>query len=169
MSDAAMRWSLPGGSALLIALVNAVAVAAGPVGDAHLALLACGLAAAAVGLQSAFWDSDTLGLALLLSVPPIVPLVASEVGQWLIGPMGALLLVAAELNLLGWEARRRGPSWRGMGSRATQIGMLGGAGMGASLAVAAVGLGSPVGGLAALLVAAAALAILARVLFGRGG
>jgi hypothetical protein len=92
------------GSVALVALVNVGALAATPPGSGTWLTMFAVLAVAAA-IQSALWDASDLVLALLFSIPPVAALAAYPGRAWLIAPLAAALLVAGELNSLGWELR----------------------------------------------------------------
>ena len=132
-------------------------------------LLLCGILAVAAALQSMVWEAEGLGAAMLLSLPPLLALGAGA-EAWLIGPLGALLLLASELNAASWEFR--GADFTGVLARrrvasATQLTAAGSAA--SVVVVGAAGLGPSIGGTAAVVVAAAALAGVAHLFCGRGG
>ena len=95
---------------VLLASASVVAIAAVALLGAWLAprgarpwlLGAAGLAVIAA-VQSAASDPDDLTAALLLSLPSVVGLVGGGAPSWLVGPFGALLLLAGELNALAWS------------------------------------------------------------------
>jgi hypothetical protein len=163
------RYLLQGGSVLLFAGVNAVSIAAVDAGEAGALLVLGGLCAVAAAVHAVIWGPEALTSALLLSLPPLFVLAADGTGSWLIGPLAALLLLAGELNAVGWEFPGGGASSLLMRRRVSGAALLAGGGAAASVAVlAAAGLGPSLSGLAALIAAAGALAALGWVIFGRG-
>lgn len=156
------------GSVAIVAVVVVAAAALAPDG-ARPWLLLSGVLAVVAAVQGVASDPRDLATALLLSLPPVIALVADGSPTWLIGPLGALLLVAGELNALSWEcqvARPIGPVKR---RRLLATGQLASIGVAASLAVGVVARGPWPGGTATAVVAAAALAALGGVVFRRGG
>lgn len=154
-------------SVAIFGLVNAAAVTMGPAGQARPMLLFCGLLAVAAALQSMVWEAEGLGAAMLLSLPPLLAL-GGGAESWLIGPLGALLLLASELNAASWEFRGGDSTGVLARRRVASAAQLSAAGSAASVVVVgAAGLGPSLGGTAAVVVAAAALAGLASLFFGR--
>lgn len=165
---ASLRLALRMGSVTLFALVNATALLLGGGGGARPVLLACGVVAVAAAMQSALWESDGQSAALLLSLPPLLPMTTGSL-PWLLGPLGGLLLLACELNSASWESASGAPTGSLVRRRLAAASLLSAAGIAASVAVVvAAGAGPPVRGTAALIVAAAALAGLGTLIFGRG-
>jgi hypothetical protein len=158
------RNMLASSSVALIASVNGMALALGPE-HARVWLLVSGLLAIGSALQSIAWEPDDLMAALLFSLPPVIALVADGSPTWLIGPLGALLLVAAELNVLSWDYDGVAPGDDVLRQRLRSIGMLGALGLGLSLIVyAAGGLPAP-GSAVVVIIAAGAVVALGRLLF----
>lgn len=153
-------------SVTIIIVVNLTAVLLGPIAVRPL-LVVSGLIAASVAVQSVRWNPAGLAPALYFSLPQVIAMLAGESPAWLIGPLGASLFIAAELHALSWECRGSGPIDALARRRMLNIGQLGGLGLVASLAVPAVAAGPSPGGTAAVVIAAIALAVLARVTFGR--
>lgn len=91
----------------IIAVVLGAATALGP-RDERVWLLFCGVLALAAALQSATSDPAALAPSLLLSLPPVVALVADGSPTWMIAPLGTALLMAGELNALSWEEGQHG-------------------------------------------------------------
>lgn len=151
----------------IIAFVVVVAAMLGP-DEAQPWLLFCGVAALIAAVQSAASDPSDLGLALLLSLPPVIFLVADGSPTWLVGPFGALLLIAGELNARSWECEGAGPvsatNWR----RLKDTGQLSSLALAASLVVGAVASGLSPGGAVAALLAATAIATAGLVVFRPG-
>lgn len=154
-------------SVAIVALVNATAAALGP-DEARRMLLLCSIVALGIAGHSAAWNPAGFPAALYLSLPPVIALLADDSSTWLIGPLGALLLVAGELHALSWECRGTSPIDAMARRRLLNIGQLGALGLMASLAVALVASGASPGGTAAVVVAALALAALAHITFRRG-
>lgn len=153
-------------SVLAIAAVNAIAAALGP-DQAQALLLLCGVVAVGSAVQSVRWSPAALTSALFFSLPPVIGLLAGDSPAWLIGPVAVLLLVGSELNVLSWQCRGRGPTGVLARRRLLNIGQLGALGLVASFVVSAVVSGPSPGGIAAVMIAAAALAAVARMTFGR--
>jgi len=91
-------------SVALVALVVVTGALLGPDG-ARTWLLVCGAAAVFAAAQTASSNPADLTPTLLLALPPVLGLLAGDSPAWLIGPLGALLLAASELNALAWECR----------------------------------------------------------------
>jgi hypothetical protein len=162
------RLLLGASSVALLASVTLTAASLGPeIGRPVMTISA--LVAIGFAIQSAAWDSRVLPSALLFSLPPVVSLLGADAPTWLIGPMGALLLVGVELNAVSWLMPAMGPLDPLTRSRLLSIGGIGGLGLAASPAVWWVGSAPVGGGIAGVVVAALALAALAFVMFGRGG
>jgi hypothetical protein len=130
-------------------------------------LFLCAVWAVLAAVQAAARDPAALRWAILVSLPPVVALVADESPTWLVGPLGALLLVAAELNAVSWRLRGK-DSPDDLRRRLLNIAQLGALGIAGSLAVWLMSSVPTPGGMAALFVGVAALAGLASVTFGRG-
>jgi hypothetical protein len=153
-------------SVTVLAGVNLSAASLGQE-DGRPVLLLLALAASVAGIQSVARDPSALTWALLASVPALSGLLAEGSPTWLIGPLAALLLVAAELNALSWEIRGGQPVHALPANRLAYIGQIGALGLAASLVVGlSPSLPSP-GGLPAVLFAAVALVILGIAMFGR--
>jgi hypothetical protein len=151
------RIVLGAGSVVLLATAVGIALALGP-DRARPLLLLCGALAVAVVVHSALVEPADITPALLLALPPVAALAADGSPSWLIGPLATLLLLAAELSVVGWRWRGRGPLSPVQRRRLFDLAVLGLLAMVASLAVgAAVLAGSPGPALAAL--GAGALAI----------
>lgn len=161
------RLVLPFCSVALFAVVNLAAISLVGASDARPVLLVCGVLAVAAAVQSFVWDSEGLGAAVLLSLPPLLA-VGTGQAAWLIGPLGAMLLLAGELNAAGREfggAKSTGALARRRVASATVLAAAGIAG--SVVVVGAAGFGPSIGGTAALVVAAGALAGLGYLFFGR--
>jgi hypothetical protein len=153
-------------SVAIIAAVNLLAAASGPPA-LELWLRIIAVVATAAAVQSAAWDRTDLLLALLLSMPALAALTAETSPTWLIGPLSALLLVAAELNALSWQLQ--GPEPLDAARRRTllRIGVLGVLALGAAAIVTAAGALPVPPGMAAVMLAAAAFALLGARLLDR--
>jgi hypothetical protein len=162
------RTALAAGSVAIIAAVNVTGMALGP-SQMHMQLFLAIFTAVAivVSVQSVTWDPAILLTALLLSLPAVIALLADGSPTWLIGPLAALLLVAAELNALSWKLHGAKSVDAAARRRVLEIGTLGGLGLLAALAVGLVAAGPSLAGVAAVLTAATALAALGYVVFGR--
>lgn len=153
-------------SVAIIVLVVTTGAALGPESVRTWLLLSAGLAVI-TAVQAAASDSADLAPALLFSLPPVIALLADGSTTWLIGPLGAALLVAAELNALGWESHGTGPLSAMRSHRLRSMGQLAALGLAASLLVALVGRAPSPPGTVAAVVAAMALAALGGVVFRR--
>lgn len=160
------RLLLAAGSVISIAFVAFSAAIVAPVGLRFLLLL-CAAVAVGAALQSALLDPMDLMTALLLSLPPVIALVAPGAPTWLIAPFGALLLLAGELNALGWECAPDGPLDAAQRRRLGASLQLAALGLVAALAVGFVPLGQVPGGAVVAVLAAAALAAFGGALFRR--
>ncbi|HLT89423.1 MAG TPA: hypothetical protein VKZ85_00655 [Woeseiaceae bacterium] len=89
-------------SVALVALVVITGALLGPEG-ARTWLLVCGGAAVFAAVQAASSNPADLTPTLVLALPPVLGLLVGGSPAWLIGPLGALLLAASELNALAWE------------------------------------------------------------------
>ena len=162
------RWRLAtaGASVGTIAVVVVVAVAFAPatlgVWLSFFALLAVALA-----LPGVFVEPRDLTWPLLLSLPPVVALLSDGSPTWLIAPLAALLLVAAELNALSWACEGPDPDSRIRIRRLGQIGVMGVVGLGAAgVVVGVAGAGAELlDGSWAVLVSGAAIAGIGMRLF----
>ena len=152
------------GSVALIAIVGLVAVGFGPESRRGLLLL-CSVAAVVIGRQSAIRDPSALTWALLASAPPIMALSAAVSPSWLIGPLAVLLLLAGELNALGWELRGAKGVESVARHRLLEMGKLGTTALLAALLVGLLPRGSAAGGFVPYLVAGLALVALGWVVF----
>lgn len=155
-------------SVAIFAIVNAAATSLGPAA-ARMLLLACAIAAVGVAVQTAALELAVLKWALLFSMPPVVALAADGSPTWLIGPLGALLLIASEVCALSWEIRGVRPSAAILWDRLRNIGVLGALGLVASLAIAGIGSVPILDGMLAVVVGGTALAGVALVMFDRTG
>lgn len=130
-------------------------------------LLVSGILAVIAAVQTAASDPRDLKTALLLALPVVIALVADGAPTWLIGPLGVLLLAAAELNALSWECREAERTSDVQRHRLRSVGGVAALALPASLAIAIVGPGLPDGGPVTLLLAAFVLAGLGFVLLRR--
>ena len=140
-------WSLAPGSVRPLSLVFATA-----------ALVIC--------RQAALRDPSALTWALLASAPPVMALVSGRSTDWLVAPLAALLLLAGELNALGWDLRGASDSQALSRSRLIDSARLCLAGLAAAAIVVRIPRAPAVGGTAMILIGAAALAALGWVAFG---
>jgi hypothetical protein len=130
------RIVLGAGSVVLLATAVGIALAFGP-DRARPLLLLCGALAVAVAIHSTLVEPADITPALLLALPPVAALAADVSPSWLIGPLATLLLLAAELSVLGWRWRGRGPLSPVQRRRLFDLAVLGLLAMAASLAVGA--------------------------------
>lgn len=147
-----------------VVIVDAVAVLAGTA-DARVVLALCAAVAVAVAIHGVTSNPSSIGWALVLSGPPVVALLTHGCPSWLIGPLAALLLVASELASLSWEFRGVSPDEAFTRHRLTNIVRLGAVAFAAAVLVGLVSVLPAPGGTVAVVVAAVALAALARVTF----
>jgi hypothetical protein len=98
------RVLLASASVALITGVVWLAVALGPP-QGRLLLVGCGVLAVATAVQSVSAAPEDLTLAVLFTLFPLLALLGEESPTWMIGPLGVLLFLAAELNALSWDAR----------------------------------------------------------------
>lgn len=152
--------------AVLVGVV-ATAVALGPE-DIRKWLLLSGLVAGVAAVQGVGSDPADLAPALVFSLPPVLALLVDGSPTWLIGPLGALLLLSAELGALSWDCQREAPLNTIRRRRLRRVAVLAALGLGAALVVPAVALAPLSGGTAALVIAALAFAAVGPVLFRRG-
>jgi len=134
------RVILGAGSVALPAIAIGMALAFGPVSGRALLLL-CGVLAVALIAKSAVMDPADIIPALLLALPPVAALAADGSPGWLIGPLATVLLVGAELNVIGWRLRGSRPLSMVQKRRLGDLATLGLLAMTATLATAAVMLG----------------------------
>lgn len=151
-------------SVLLFAVVNGVALLLGGGAGARPLLVACAVVAVAAAVQAAIWDSDGPSAALLLSLPPLLPAVQGEAG-WILGPLGALLLLGCELNSASWETVRGDRGVLVTRWVRSAVTLAGAGAVGSLLVVAAAGAGPSLGGILGLVVAGGALAAVGLLLF----
>lgn len=166
MTNSWPRLILASCSVAIVLLVVTTATALGPDG-ARPWLLVSGSIAVITAIQAAASDPADLAPALLFSLPPVIALLADGSPTWLVGPLGACLLLAGELSALSWESQGTRPLSAVRQHRLRGTAQLVSLGLIASLGVAMVGRIPSPGGTVAVVVSAAALAALARVLFRR--
>lgn len=148
----------------LILFVVITSIALGPAGS-RIWLLASGVLAAVLALQSVSLRPADLGPSLLFSLPPVLALAAHGSPARLIGPLGALLFLAAELGALSWECQGGFPL-RAVQQRRLLEGLgLSAVGLVAALAIDFAAPLVPLGGPAALVLAAAGLAAAGAIVF----
>lgn len=150
-------------SVAIVAAVVVTAAAFGPEAPRRWLLL-CGMLAVVAALQSVTAEDRDLAAALLLSLPPVLALASEGSPTWLIASLGALLLMAGELNALSWECQVPGPMKAGIPRRLLDTAGLAAVGLGGSLAVYFVAQVSTFGGTGAVVLAAVALAALGLLL-----
>jgi hypothetical protein len=159
------RVLLNGAAVVIFAAVNTTALMLGP-GHGQAPLFLCALFAVLAAVQCASWDPALLTWALAFSIPPVLAVTAADGTAWLIGLLGALLLLAAELNTLGWEYHGTPPAAPSTRNRIWKITQVAGGGAAAALAIGVVSrLPSP-GGVVAVLAGAIALVGVGRLVFG---
>ncbi len=165
------RLILAAASVALTLVVVATGVALGP-DQFRRWLVFSGVLAVVTSIQSVASDQRDLTAALLLSTPPVVALLADGSPTWLIGPLAVLLLIAAELSALSWDARgvRGGSSLtHAQRQRLLDIAPLALLGFAGSVVVGAAAMVAVPGGTLAVGLAAIALAVLGRTVFRRAG
>ena len=154
-------------SVAAIAVVVLVALPLEP-RESRVWLSLIGAVAVGMSISSVIAEPRELLAALVLGAAPVMGLAGNGSTAWLIGPLGVLLLVGAELNAWSWElgggtARERDPRRRvGAIMQLAVIGLL------SAAAVAVAARSAPVGGLVAVTLAAVALAGLGSVILPRG-
>ncbi len=172
MKRASTTWS-SGRRTLALGAVTAVLVAnllATVLAGSELQWLLYASAAAATltAVLAVMSSGEAIAGAYLFSLPAVLVLLATDAGRWLIGPLGALLLLAGELSAWSWEYAGVVPADpEVMSQRGLDVARLAGFGLLASVAVSVAGLGRLPGGSAAVVVAAVAVAALARLTFAR--
>ena len=164
------RWRLATAVASvgITAAVGLVAVAFAP-GTLQVYLSIFALVAVALTLPGVFVEPRDLTWPLLFSLPPVVALVSEGSPTWLIAPLAALLLVAAELNALSWASEGPDPDDWIRSRRLKRIGILGGAGLVAAACVLALAGVRWMTGTWAVLLSAAAIAGIGALVFRDGG
>ncbi len=155
---------LAAASVAAIALAVLVALAVGP--RQHRAWLTIsGLVGVAMAFPSLFTDPRDLLPSLVFSLPPVMALVADPGTGWLVGPLGVLVLVGAELNAACWAAEGSSVLHGAVRGRLLRIGQLALWGLGASVAATLAARLTWLDSTLAVVVAAGALAGLATVVF----
>jgi hypothetical protein len=96
------RLVLASASLGFLLLVMLMAIDLGPDRARPWLMISSGVALIAA-VQSVASDPRDLTLALVLCMPSVLALLAEGSPTWLIGPLGALLLLAGELNALSWD------------------------------------------------------------------
>jgi hypothetical protein len=155
-------------SVAIFAIVNAAAATLGPAA-ARILLLAFAIAAVGVAVQTVALELAALKWALLFSMPPVISLITGDSPTWLIGPLGALLLIASELCALSWDIRGAELSTAIPWDRLRSIGVLGALGLVASLAVGGLASGPILGATLAVALGGVALGGVALAVFGQTG
>lgn len=151
----------------VVAIVAAFALALTP-GESNAWVPFLGLLAAAAMIQSVVSEPNDLTAALLLALP-LAGVVGSQPSTaWLVAPLGALLLLAGELNAVAWDTRGRDPGPGVARSRLGEIGILTGIGLVVAVLVGGAALlPFPTGALGVLL-GSAGVAGVGWVVFGSG-
>lgn len=150
------RLVLASASVATFVLAQVLALSVGP--DVGPWLDLCVLFAVATCIEAVAADTRALAAAMLLGLPAVVALVAEGSPTWMMGPLGALLLVSGELNALSWKWVGGAPP-PGLRRRLlVDSASLAGLGLGASLVVSAVAGAAPEGGTLMVAVAAGAFA-----------
>lgn len=147
-----------------VVLVDAVAIVVGTP-DARLLLCFSSAVAVALTVHGVTSKPVSIGWGLVLGAPPVVALLTHGRPSWLIGPLAAVLLLAGELGSLSWELRGAMPDEVLVRHRLMNVVRLGMVAMAAAVAIGLVNLIPSPGGTAAVVVAALALAIVARITF----
>ncbi len=142
------------GSVVLVILVVGIALTASPTG-VRWWLAVVGVVGVLMAVPAAFSDPRELTPALVLSLAPVAVLLFGDATSWLVPPLASLLLVAAELNAMGWAGQ--GTRVDAVPRRLAQAGMLGVLGLAGAAVVLALGQRSWLSGTVAVLVAAAAV------------
>jgi len=138
----------------LVTLVVGIALMALPAGIRWwLAVVA--LVGVLMAVPAAFSVPRELTPALLLSLSPVVALLFEDAAAWLVPSLASVLLVAAELNAMGWAGQ--GVGAEAVSRRLAQAGMLGVLGLAGAALVLALGQQTWLSGTVAVLVAAAAV------------
>lgn len=148
----------------LILTVAVTGIALAPEGAERWLFLSA-LVAVIAAIQGVATDPADLAAALLFSLPPVLALLTEGSPTWLIGPLGALLLLAAELSALSWECQGDNPLTTLTGRRLIGIAGLALVGLVAALVVGSVAPRVSLGGTAAVAVAAVALAAIGGAVF----
>lgn len=153
-------------SVALFLVVTGVAIAFAPDG-AQGWLLIAGLAAGVTAIQSVASDPRDLAPALVFSLFPVLSLLTPGSPAWLVGPLAALLVVAAELSVLSWAWQGGRPPPPLRRRRLVEVAWLGALGLAGGLAVGVIRFGPLPGGALVALVATAALVGVGHVIFSR--
>lgn len=153
-------------SVAVVLLVVATAAVLGPDGARSWLLVSGGVAVIAA-IQAVTSDPADLAPALLFSLPPVIALLADGSPTWLIGPLGALLLLAGELSALSWDLTGTKPMSTLRRQRLRSMGQLTVLALAASLLVTIVGRAPSPRGTVAALLAATALTAFGGVVFRR--
>jgi hypothetical protein len=158
------RRLLAASSVALFAAVAVLAVLAGPAAWRGWLVASAGLALIAA-LQSVAADPRDLAPALLLTLLPVLGLMADGAPTWLVAPLAVLLLTASELGALSWDCRGAATMTPAARAQLLAIAPLAGIGLLAALLAGLVArLPVPAAGIA-LAGAAAAAAAAAHLLF----
>lgn len=160
------RVLLGGWSVAIIAVVVFTATAVGPE-RMRLWLLLCSIIAIGAALQSVALDPPDLTTSLLFSLGPLLGLLADGSPAWLIGPLAALLLLAAELNALSWAGQAEGSMSARHRRRLLNSGRLATLACVTAFAVSMIARTPVAGGTLALFLAVALFAALGGALFPR--
>lgn len=155
------RVALAAGSLACVVAANTIGVVLGPAQPRPL-IAVCALFAAGAALFALLSREDRVGLALAASLPAVLALMAAD-EAWLVGPLGVLLLGAAELCAWSWEQRGAGPDARLPVRRIARSAVLCGIGLVVSLLCYALGRLHPWSGTLAVFVAAVGVAVVVWV------
>lgn len=153
-------------SVAVMMAVLGVALAAAPSG-LRWWLLVFAVAAVAMAVSAVLSEPRDLTPALLFSLAPVVALLSEDRTIWLVAPLAALVLFAAELNASSWDADGVGRGRGAVARRLVQAGQVALLGLLAAWGVAAAARTTWLGGSAAVFVAALALGGFGYVVFGR--
>lgn len=156
------RGILAAGSLACVLAANGLALAFGPANGRPLFAI-CAVLALAAAVFGVLARNDRFGLALLASAPPVLGLLATD-RTWLLGPLGVLLLAAAELCAWSWEQRGAGTDPVLPARRVLRSAVLCGVGLVASLLCYALGAAHPLAGTVSVFAAALGTAAIAWVL-----
>lgn len=161
------RRTLALGAVTAVLIANLIAVLMGG-GELQWLVYASAAVATLTAVLAVVTSGEAIAGAFVFSLPAVLALLATDAGRWLIGPIGALLLLAGELSAWSWEYAGVVPAEpEVMSQRGLDVARLAGLGLLASVAVSIAGLGRLQGGSAAVVVAAVAVAALARLTFAR--
>ncbi|MGD2068899.1 MAG: hypothetical protein PVI57_09535 [Gemmatimonadota bacterium] len=156
-----------GASSVAIVAVVGLSATSLSTADSKVWLYFCVALAGATAFQSVASEPRDLMPALLFSLPPVMALAAEGSPTWLIGPFGVLLLLAAELSALSWEFQGEGPPAPVTIRRLGRIAPLVALALAASVTVYIASWAPVLRGTPAFMLAAAALAGIGWVVFGR--